>query len=65
MNLETLTLTETDCDTFSKYRVVAHCPPEKRLEEFFDSRIKAMRLMEELADQGFAVMLSQIPVPTH
>ncbi|MCA9028117.1 MAG: hypothetical protein KDA86_23105 [Planctomycetaceae bacterium] len=55
---------DLECPPDSKYRVVAHCPPQKTLEEFFDSRIKALRLMEELADQGFAVMLSQIPTST-
>lgn len=41
------------------YRVVARRPPDQVQEEYFQSRLKAERLMELLAEQGFAVMLSQ------
>jgi len=52
---------KSDVDPLRKYRVVVHCPPDMKREEFFESRIKAQRLLEELADQGFAVMMSQVP----
>ena len=52
-----------NCETYGEtcssgqYRVVARQPLGEVREEYFDSRLKAERLMETLVEQGYAVMM--------